>query len=35
MALMTELFRRILDGQVVRYVSIFKLDDVFNEKKPE
>jgi hypothetical protein len=35
MAVMTELFRRILDGQVVRYVSVLKLDDVFNEKKPE
>jgi hypothetical protein len=35
MAVMTELFRRILDGQVVCYVSILKLDDVFKEKKLE
>jgi hypothetical protein len=35
MAVMMDLLKRILDGQVVRYVSVLNLDDVFKEKKPE
>jgi hypothetical protein len=34
MAVMTDLFKRILGGQVVRYVSVLSLDDVFKDKKP-
>jgi hypothetical protein len=33
MAVMTELFRRVLDGQIVRYVSVFNLEDAFKKGK--
>jgi hypothetical protein len=35
MAVMTDLFKRILEGQVVRYVAVFNLDDALKEKKPK
>jgi hypothetical protein len=35
MAVMTDLFKRMLDGQVVRYVSILNLDDIFKKEKPK